>query len=650
MAADIEPSDDLRGLLMECTAHLLAANGTSRGTGFFISDKHLLTCAHVVKGPEGASVEIQPFRRAPRKGVVTAIRGEPEDVAIVEVTDADGRAGDDDDQPAVVLDREIDDAETYYAAGFPAGDFNEGAGLEVISYRGHRRTAPDGAMTTLLVLESGSATVTSGMSGGAVLNPTNGAVVAVVRYSQDTQSDAGGGAIPIVRAAAALPSLAQYLSEPPMATRRWRDTLGQDRWLALGKRWGWRSQVDVFVEGTRSRWSVRVDPDDEEPQELTVRDLPDDVSEALAEALFRWAQHRKVRRTDEVRLLGRLLAAAVFPSALSSRVWRDRLADELLVRLYIDVKSDLFDVPWEFVTVNRHGQDLHVATESGLGLVRVTAREDEAPVSLEPHEGEALVLGIVVQPTAWQERMPTLKYPKEVKWPREGEIARRLHEAVSASGAFTFLSLPNPTPAEVDGAVTKTRAASSSIEVVHYIGFAQVRDGKEEVALVDQDGVIEWRLAADLVAWAARSGARVLVLEFALPPVGEEPDTMPPGTFLTPLTGRLNAIVFTRTAMHPGLFRTFNEVLYRNLGEGQSVEAAVQHARSGVYLNQFLGDAAPFGWFTLITGPQSDMRLVPAKVPDPTKSGTRVTDEPGRSPGHRDGVESEPATFERGQS
>jgi hypothetical protein len=469
----------------------------------------------------------------------------------------------------------------------------------------------------LLVLEAGGPLITSGLSGGALLSTETGAVVAIAQYAQDTDKDSGGAAIPIERAGREFDEVRRLVGDPPTATRRWRDTLGQPAWEALGKKWGWRRSHDVVLEGGRSAWQVWIDPDDADRQELTVRNLPDEVSEAL----FQWAQRRRPRREGEVKLLARLLAAAVFPDPVAARIWRDRQADELRVRLRIPGESELFDVPWEFVTVQSKPGEQYGTAEKGLALVRTAPHVTPAEVSTGPATGEAGVLAAVVQPAEWQARMPSFVYSgKTVSWPTEGGLIGSLHETVENVPGFRFLlkddePLADPTRWDFETALEQPTPDGVSLEIVHYIGFGHVENGEAQLAFSDSYGDVEWAPVSDFLRRVAASGARMLVVECALPRFDMELEPISPRAFLPALSNRLNAVVVTRFPVHPRQFQVFNTALYRELGHGRSVEAAVHMARWQLYRSPSLDDAAGFGWFTLITGPQADMRLLPAKRP-----------------------------------
>jgi hypothetical protein len=610
MAMDDRVLAQLRELLKTCSADIVGVGG-SRGTGFFVDDGLLLTCAHVIKGSPGDEVQVRPFGRSVRQGWIHDVRpGNDLDLALVDVAPGEGE----DPQPAVALDDRLNDATKYYAVGYPKEGLLGATGLEEIPYQGHRKYGDHGTVD-LLVLEAGGALIGSGLSGGPILSTETGAVAALVQYAQDTEKDSGGAAIPIERAAREFKEIQALILDPPVATRRWRDALGRQAWEALGKKWGWRRSHDIVLAGTRHAWKVRVDSEDGLSEQLTVRNLPDEV----AEALFEWAQRRRPRRDEEVKLLGRLLAAAVFPDAIAAHIWRERQVDELRVRLRVEGDSDLFDIPWEFVTVQTQSGDKFSSSEKGLGLVRIAPHADPDSVDRRPAPGEAGVLAAVIQPTEWQSRMPRFTSPgKTVAWPKENVILSQLRDSVKSSSGFRFLSdngepLANPTKGRFEEALQMCRERGAPPEIVHYIGFGHVGSDGAKLAFSDDEGDVDWADVSDFLEMVADSGARVLVVEFALPPFDLELEPVSPRGFLPALANRLNAVVFTRFPVHPRQFKTFNTALYDELGNGHSIETAVQTARWRLYRTPSLDDVAAFGWFTLVTGPGADMRILPLR-------------------------------------
>ncbi len=605
MAVSPEVLAAVRTLLKRCTASVTLDDG-SHGSGFFIDERRLLTCAHVA-GAEGGTVSVHPVGRdAPRPGtVVTALPGNDLDLAIVEVDPVPGEPP----QPAVVLDRAVVDNIDYYAVGYPAEVLVGEVGLEEVSYPVNTRLDPaDGVTPRLLMIQAGGPLVVPGISGGALLSSDSGAVVGLVQYSRDVGGDKGGAGIPIVRAAEHLPLVHDLLASPPLATRAWRDALGRAAWRQLGNQWEWRTRLDILVSGDVKEWHIRADSEDGDAYTVSGQGLPS----RIAEALFHWAKRRRVRDPEDVELLGRLLAGALLPDPLVERLIGAADSDELMVRLRFDDGGDLFDVPWEFVTLRVNGETRQVATSREMRLARVAPRADGSAVDVLPAAGTAGVLGIVVQPEDWQRRMPNLRQlAKDVAWPEQGALAARLGAAIESGGTLSAHLLDTPLPSQVPRTI-KELERGAPLDVVHYCGFGQLQDGVPRIAFSDDEGDAELHELDNLFAWVSASPARVLVVQFLLPPSGTDPDPIPPSAFRSALRGRVNAVVFTPVPVHPRQAQAFNRRFYEALGGGATIEAAVQEGRAEVGDDRFLGDAAGFAWFSLITGPQAGLQVVEA--------------------------------------
>ena len=142
-----------------------------------------------------------------------------------------------------------------------------------------------------------------------MVSTETGTVVAIVRTSKDTQDALGGGAIPVSLAAEAFPEeVGELLDSEIPAMIQWRDALGRDNWeQRLGRSWSIANHIDVWIDGDRMHWDVRLDP-------AGGHDVPHEgpgLCNGIAKAIFHWARRRQ--RGIEVALLGQLLASALFP-------------------------------------------------------------------------------------------------------------------------------------------------------------------------------------------------------------------------------------------------------------------------------------------------------------------------------------------------
>lgn len=594
---DLPPATiaNLRTHLKSCTA-LVRIGGESRGTAFFISETQLLTCAHVVK--DNAEVEIEPFLRAGRTARVVA--REPQsglDLALLEV---DPIAGEE-PQPCVLLDEQGDEAD-YYVAGYPREDGHT-AGLEVFRLSGHLREDNTGALQQLQ-LEAGKQ-ITWGLSGGPVFSTAVGAVTAVVRVSHDPQGALGGGAVPIKNAMEVFEPVRRAVRNPPLAVRTWRDTLGMELWQQMGRTWGMDAQVDLIVSGERNKWLITTDPTGAPGQYISGRDLGDDVTEAM----FRWAQGKRIHVAEEVELLGRLLASALFPSAVASQLNILGKADEVLVRLHVQPETKLADVPWELAAVPNHaGQFL--AADPRFRFVRVddTAHAARSPA---PKEVTLKVLGVMGLPSRW--RFPTLYAERTYEWPEVEDIWSKLRDNfIGKAAELTLLTTPDPVG-------VREELATGSYDILHYVGVGRLgKNDQAQLSMVEPgEGDAIWQKADEVLSWAANGGVRLVVFEFTLPPPDQVVEPVTPSALGEMLQGSVRAVVFARFPVHPRQFQSFNRVFYEHLLAGDTVETAVQLGRGMLQQSNIVEDVAGFGWFTLVTGPQPGFRLLAPRAPSP---------------------------------
>jgi hypothetical protein len=454
-----------------------------------------------------------------------------------------------------------------------------------------------------LQLEAGRQ-VTWGLSGGPVLNTAAGAITAVVRSSKDPTSALGGGAIPISKAAEAFEEVKQAMTEPPLAIRRWRDTLGKELWQQLGRSWEMRARVDLIVKGARHKWSITTDPTGAPAVEISGRDLGDDVTEAM----FRWAQRRRISANEEVELLGRLLARALFPLEVAAHLKVLANADKVLVRLHVAPETKLADIPWELAAVPGQN-DKYLAADSGFQFVRV---DDTASVAVPPMEvAQTRVLAVVGLPPRWI--FPKIYGEQTYQWPRVKDIWDKLKENFAGT-RFAMEPLENPEPFDVRDALR-----SKTFDVLHYIGVGRIgKYGQAQLSLVDRsEGDGTWQDANEVLSWAAASRVRLVVLEFTLPPADQVVEPVTASALGDMLEGSISAVVYTRFPVHPRQFQSFNRLLYLHLRDGGSVETAVQRGRGMLASNRSVEDAAGFGWFSLVTGPRSDIRLVQQRTLTP---------------------------------
>ena len=609
-----EAADRLKALLQVCTANV-RVDGASQGSAFFISHNLLLTCQHVVEGQ--ATVDVVPFEHEARTGtVVTPNPGLGDDLALIRVEPVTGE-----EIPAVLLDRRLDEGQ-YYLVGYPR-EHGKGPAQEAYTLTGHpRRERPAEVRADaqqMLQLEAGQV-ITFGMSGGPVLSLRTGAVVAVTRSARDPNAAEGGGAIPVSVAARRYDELvAPLLSDPPVSTRAWRDAIGREQWQSLGQIWEMATQVDLIVKGKISQWRIcsEVVP---EGEKLDASALGDDVTEAM----FSWAQRRRLSGQPEVDLMGRLLARALFPATVGSHLDLLSQADAVTIRLHIESEVEdgqlpLADIPWELAGIP--GKDGFLASEPQFRFVRVDDRGHPDPV--KPTLNRLRVLGVIALPKAWE--YPEWYGTNHGDWPTSEEIARQLKSQCSSESfgpeAFEFRAVidpPNDVLSDIIHGldqVGRDRTAAgekATYDILHLVGVGRIgQTGQAQYAMSYNDvGDFNWVDLNRLFKWVAGTGVKLVVLQFTGPPVGQRLDPVTPSSVGSVLNGPVAAVILTRFPSHPAQLERFNAGFYRKLGIGATLSDAVQDGRRRLRDNVFGDDAAGFGCFVLITGQQSEIRLV----------------------------------------
>lgn len=600
-------SDDtisrLRGLARQTVAQVIV-DGRPKGTAFFVTDRLLLTCTHVIDGAVG--LEVTPIGRARRTARLIGSSPVAEvDVALLAVAPVPGEPL----QPSVFLYDRLDDVGRPYVMGFPKEQGGE-SGFEMFEVEANERLAIDGSAQRLTI--QGGKQISPGLSGGPVLSTATGAVTAIVRMSKDPNDILGGSAIAISQAAAALPELALLLKDSPQSVIPWRDILGYDHWVSLNRPWDLRARIDLTLGGAMSRWTVQTSAPGSEKVSVTGSDLGEEITDAM----FRWAQRRRATLHEEVALLGRLLARALLPPSVIAQLLPLSASDQLVIRLHFEPDNKLADVPWELTAVPSEAlppgsSDKFLAAESRYRLVRVAEGALGPP---RPATADARVLAVIGLPTAWSPGdFPQLnRGGNSDPWPATKDIAARLSRDLNSTPLTAELLGTKDAPAEP--AAVQRALDTRTFRMLHWIGVGKLGlDGRPQLSLTSDDNTSEnWVRAAELFDWAVRGHVDVVVLEFVPSPLRMIAEPVTPSALGAVVPPALSALVYTRFPVHPKQFQGFNRNLYQSLSQGETLETAVQLARANLATNNSIDDAALFGWFTVMTGGQSDVRIIVA--------------------------------------
>lgn len=596
----------LKELLREATA-LVYVDGRPIGTAFFISDDLLLTCAHVV--PDKA-VEIWPYERKRRPAQI--IRTSASDLALLR-----SLPGSAEPSPCAVLGQ-ISYPGRCFVAGYPRA-YGDARGSQVFDVSVHLSKDLMGGDQTL-VIEPGPI-ITWGMSGGPVVSAYSGAVIGVVRTSTDPRDALGGGAIPISRAAEAFSEVEDALQKTTPAMRAWRDLLGPGNWQRLGRSWNTEERIDLHVSGALTRWQIRVEQD----AALKVRLGGGNLGEEVAEAIFHWARRRHARGPEEVALLGRLLRSALFPKAVKRHLVTASRADSALIRLHVEGEDNILaDIPWELAAVplpDDGNEVRYLAADRKLRFARVVDKPGNS--SSAAPKPQASVLLAVAQPSGWKHKNVRGPHGGDPDtWPDQDTMRKLFFNSIDAE-VFTVRWLGSPDQGSLHDELEDAYEGGRPYNVLHYMGTGDQEKGKASIVFAGDRGQVWWEDVRSVLGAAARFGVRLVVLELMLPPENHDLEQLAYRAFGKVIGGSVEAAVLTNLPVHPQQCEIFNSKFYELLGEGKTVETAAQLARHDLHSINPVGDAAGFGCFSIVTGPQSDICLVSPRQQDPTVRGAQ---------------------------
>jgi len=599
---------ELRERLRETMALVYVA-GKPTEAAFFITEDLLLTCAHV---PKVGPVEVEPFGRKRRLAEVVG-RDDKADVMLLSSPTLDG-----DPSPCVVLARykqDAPDGAVCLVGGYP----RDGSGrlaCEVVDNKAHWAGERNS-----LIIDPGHI-VTWGMSGGPVVSTDSGAVIGIVQTSKDVRDALGGSAIPIDLAAKAFSEVKEALGNQTLAMVPWRRVLGRANWQRLRRPWHMSDRIDLRVTGDRTHWEVSI----EHCGKVYPLKEPD-LGKRVAEAIFHWAQRRHPRNVGEVELLGQLLARALFPADMPPWLKVLGWADDLLVCLHIAPGNDLRDIPWELAADPFPGkQDRFLAADKPFAFARIVDADCCSTAPPEPKPAADLrVLAVVAKPSGCEYKDMPRQTARPRRTARDADAMRGYLTTCISSGGLTTTPLVPPTPHGMDGALE----TAEPYDVLHYMGTGAIRNGRAEIVFMNHDGSALWKGVREVIETAGRTGVRLVVLELMQLPEDCEFQQLTRSDLGDVITGSVIAVVLTTHPVYLIQCEMFNRAFYESLGRGNTIEKAVQEARWTVWDSTSAVDAAGFGWFTVVTGSQTDICLAaPPPLRDPMKSGARGTEMP----------------------
>ena len=564
------PQDEL---LRRCTVRI-HVSACQKGSGFYVASGQVVTCSHVIEavrlGSDESQAEVTVVDTAGITHPAEVVLDDPDnDVALLALQTPP------EFHPCVLLDQDVvarDELRTFgYTEKYPQG---EPLTLDVEGEMGGERP--------WIKLKEGQ--VLGGMSGAPVLNERTGGVCGILKRSRDPKQPLGGYAI----------SLATLFSLDAEIRRRNQSFHEKHQeWLVLldpRRQQYWRSTWGGRVASAPAKtyfvvtlgpgdnapgWQARADiyPDSEQ-----IGPVPVDLNTVRTEVarLFRdWASRGRVHpEAEQVRLLGTILFGAAFPNEIGRRfaALADPKQDDRIfvaLRFSENTEDDFMHLPWEHLYQERRGltrMGVHLAIERTLGFARtVSDGPEEYP---EPVSQELSTLVVAVKPRPVDGGRDGFPPAQRVE-----EVVAGLKRTAERESGFTIAD-PVWTPT-----VTDLEDAVGGHDIIHYVGFGRFRDRADRIALGgDTASGVDYVTIEDF-AESLRSGKpRLVVLELC-----EGAEEIIPADFavLAPtLLNQVPAVVAYQYPVAPSLATKFNDVLYKLLARGSSVDAAVQAARN----------------------------------------------------------------------
>lgn len=542
------------------------------GSGFFAAPGVVVTCDHVLRALElttnAAPPDVRVVGTDEREYRVLDVsdRSTANDLAVLRVEPAH-------DHPCALL-----------AVGLRGGD-------DLVTF-GATEKRPGGVPTELRaegmtnedppMMKLSGGQVQPGMSGSPVLSLRTGGVCGVLKRTRDPSQPLGGYAIPIQTLFRLAPSLERGSNRFHEAHPAWFDALPthQRERMQIGRPSTAAGKPTCFlvltVKQTQVGWRASAV---EYPGGNEIADIDVDLSAVrgnVARVFRYWGRRGRGDPTEETRRLGSILAA-VLPDGIGDR-FVTLLDDaegrvELVLRFDDETDPDLVHLPWENLFIARPGMkpDVFVARDDKLAFARTIESELRDPAS--PTRRALSVLMVEVDPSpesADEDEQPA-------------SCVARICDALEKLGQDDRLAVKRveaPSATQLEDALTAGR-----YDIVHYVGYGRFVPGDppvDELALRGT-GDAAYVDAAMFAASLAAAPPALVVLQLCEGPEDMDADL---STFAPPLLRRdgTQAVVAYQFPLNGLMSAQFNEVLYRELLAGRSVQMGVQAARRRLWL------------------------------------------------------------------
>jgi CHAT domain-containing protein len=257
-------------------------------------------------------------------------------------------------------------------------------------------------------------------------------------------------------------------------------------------------------------------------------------------------------------------------------------------------EPDLIHLPWEhlYVPQEQFTSGIHLAIEPTVGFARTVSAK---PIEYKSPQGQTLTALIVaVKPTSEAPQADGTTPPAELV---ERVVFDMQRTAEDVTG-FVVNVIDTPTAFEIEEQL-------NDVDIVHYVGFGRFENNADQIALGSEAGGVDYVSIGAFADSLKRGKPRLVVLQLCR---GTR-DVVPADfSVLAPtLLERIPAVIAHQYPVDPIPASRFNRVLYEQLAQGATIEAAVQQARNKLRLTRAFVSPALF-----VAGP-GDLRIVAAR-------------------------------------
>lgn len=207
-------ASSLYELLESCTVKLTIARSNMQGTGFWVAENKIITCAHLLKGNEKAEISFLWQERVSGRAKIEKVYQPPIDLALLSIELSAAES-----PPYALLDEEVNPFDRLYTYGYP-DHFPDGSAVTVVC----EGRVKEG---NVALIKAQSGQVRPGHSGSPILNNETKKVCGIVSQTRSRSTDLGGLLISMTTVFECFPELRSQNLRAVEQDGRWLKLLAQ---------------------------------------------------------------------------------------------------------------------------------------------------------------------------------------------------------------------------------------------------------------------------------------------------------------------------------------------------------------------------------------------------------------------------------------